>query len=238
MICRKFPTILALVGMPLALSSQAQAITLFLETFDTDVVDAAAFEATYPAFTVGGDPAVSVSVSSGMAVMSNTGSGNLFSDARVAGIGGDVIYTLEVGASNSNGGYNVGLQIGENRIVFHPGFSGGGAFRVEGPNGFGNQDMGFVPANGTLHQLKVVQNADSGLFELTFTDGDVPTNIYTSSFTNPASVGASFGPTRSGPTAETGFYDNLRVEGIPEPSVFSLLGMSFSALVLRRRRRD
>lgn len=233
---RLLTTTLAVVSMPLALSSQAHAITLFLETFDTDAVDTAAFEAAYPAFTVGGDPAIPVSVSGGQAVMANTGASNLFANATVAGIGGDVTYSLDIGASNSNGSYNVGFQLGANRIVFHPGFPSGGAFRVEGPNGFGNQDMGFVPANGTLHHLEVVQNATSGLFELTLTDGDVPTNIYTNSFTNLASVGAAFGPVRSGPNAETGFYDNLRVEGVPEPSVFALFGLSLSALVLRRRR--
>jgi len=236
MISRRFLTTLAVVSMPLALSSQAHAITLFLETFDTDAPNSGAFESAYPAFSVGGDAGVPVSASGGQAVIVNNGVGNLFANATVSGFSGDVTYSLDIGASNSNGSYNVGFQLGDNRIVFHPGFASGGAFRVEGPGGFGNQNMGFVPANGTLHHLEVVQNSASGLFELTLTDGDNPANIYTNSFTNLASVGADFGPVRAGPTTETGFYDNLRVEGIPEPSVFGLFGLSLSALVLRRRR--
>jgi len=208
---KNLPQVLALVAVFIGQSAQAD--VLFRETFDTDAADTAAFTTAYPAFTVGGDPSVPVSVADGRLVITNDTNGNIFANTTVSGIGGDVTYSLDIGALDNNGAYNVGLQLGENRIVFHPGFPTGGALRVEGPGGFGNQDMGFVPANGTLHHLEIKQTAATGLFEITLTDGDVPTNVYTTSFTNLNSVGGTFGPVRAGPRAGAiGFFDNLMVE--------------------------
>lgn len=209
---KDLPQVLALVAVVFG-CGPVQADVLFQETFDSDAADTAAFIGAYPAFTVGGDPSVPVSVADGRLVITNDTNSNIFANATVSGIGGDVTYSLDIGALDNNGAYNVGLQLGQNRIVFHPGFPTGGALRVEGPGGFGNQDMGFVPANGTLHHLEVKQNAASGLFEITLTDGDVPTNIYTNSFTNLDSVGGTFGPVRAGPRmGAIGFFDNLVVE--------------------------
>ena len=220
----------------IAFASQAHAVTLFSETFDIDAADTTAFESAYSAFTVNAGAIYPVSASAGQAFITGTGTNNTTS-ATVAGIGGDVTYSLDVGASLSNGNYNVGIAIGTNRIVFHPGFGAGGALRVEGPGGFGNTNMGFVPANGTLHNLTITQTAATGVFDITLTDGDNAANVFNTSFTNLASVGGDFGITRGGPSAgQTGIFDNLLVTGIPEPSTGLLFSLAAIGLVARRRR--
>ena len=51
-------------------------------------------------------------------------------------------------------GYGLSEGKKQNAVKFHPGM-GGGAVRVEGLGGFGNQDMRFTPANwsGSGHQF-------------------------------------------------------------------------------------
>jgi len=122
--------------------------------------------------------------------------------------GPGTISTL-VGSDQCNGSFNVGLRIGENQIVFHPGH-GGGAFRVEGPGGFGNQNVGFTPANGVLHKLEVT-DVGGGLFNITFTDGANPANVYTNSFTNAASSGGLVSLVRKGPTSGVGLFDDFSI---------------------------
>ncbi len=109
--------------------------------------------------------------------MSPTGDGETVFD--VAGDPGDLFITAEIGTN----AVSVGLSIGDNRIVFHPGFPGG-AFRVEGPGGFGNQDMGFTPAVNTMHKIKVSITAASKVVKVEVLDARraIP-NKYTVSFT-------------------------------------------------------
>ncbi len=132
-------------------------------------------------------------------------------DFVFAGPTGSLDVSLDLGADNSNGSYNVGLQVGQNNIVFHPGL-GGGALRVEGPGGFGNTNVGFTPANGLLHNLRVTGDG-AGNFNLTLTDGANPGNVFNASFSNPGSVGGNVGPRRAGPSNGIGFYDNLIING-------------------------
>jgi hypothetical protein len=154
----------------------------------------------------------------------------------VPGFSGDLLISAEVGAStNSPGSFNVGLQIGQNSVVFHPGLSGG-ALRVEGPGGFGNTNVGFTPATDVLHLLEVAARHD-GLFELSLTNRDDPTQVFTASFFNPASAGGDISLRRSGPAVGTGLYDNLVVQLVPEPATLSLLGLGGLSLLARRRRR-
>jgi hypothetical protein len=129
------------------------------------------------------------------------------------------------------------LVVGGNTVVFHPGFAGTpGALRVGGAGGFGNQDMGFVPANGTLYHVEVHQ-FPTGQFDITVTDGDNPATVYTNTWTNLASVGGPIGFVRAGPLG-TGpghaLYDNLRVDDtnvIPEPSTFILAALGLLSLL-------
>lgn len=98
---------------------------------------------------------------------------------------------------------NVGIHIGRNAIVFHPGLSGT-QVRVEsasGGTGFGkmcspwimsqNIDTGFTLAAGVMHHLELVADG-TGLFTFTLTDGNDPNNTFTTCYTDPDSVGGSF----------------------------------------------
>ena len=113
--------------------------------------------------------------------MSPTGDGETVFD--VAGVPGDLFITGEIGTNVvSPGGWNAGLSIGDNRIVFHPGLAGG-QLRVEGPGGFGNQDMGFTPAFNTMHIFKVSITAASKVVKIEVLDARRPIpNKYTASF--------------------------------------------------------
>jgi len=68
--------------------------------------------------------------------------------------------------SGDVGGHNVGLYLGthvpaeatgsgDNNILFHPGVD---ALRVEGFGGFGNTSVGFSPAQGVMHTLRVTSD--------------------------------------------------------------------------------
>jgi len=153
---------------------------------------------------------------------------------------GEVTIFAQIGSSNSNGNYNIGMVIGENRLVFHPGFTPiPGAFRIEGPGGFGNSNMGFVPGNGLLHQFEV-HSFPNGLFTIKVTDAANPANVYNTSFTNLAAYGAPIGFVRSGPAGIglgdfDGQFDNLVI--IPEPAAAGL-AIAAGLVSLRRRRRQ
>ncbi len=221
------------------LAPAANATTLFLETFDTAAADTTAFNAAYPTFSTTAPAGKAVTASGGQAVITASDNSNFLAFAQVPGFAGEVTYSVEAGASNSGGNYNVGMIIGSTLVAFHPGFAGG-ALRVVGPGGFGNQNVGFTPANGVLHKLEVTQNFGGtvGLFQLRLTDGNNPGNVYTNSWTDAALVNAPFGIYRDGPAApETGFYDNLMATAIPEPGAASLLGLSLLGLISRRRRK-
>ncbi len=179
------------------------------ESFDTNTNIGTS--AVYAPRTGGG----TIDVTGGQLVLS-TGGPNYDQRFVRSGLKRDHTIIAEVGASNSNGSYNVGLQVGENLIVFHPGY-GGAALRVHGPGGWWNTNVGFTPANGIAHELRVHSDG-TGNFDVTLTDGANPANTYTRSFYNPNSVGGVFGPRREGGTTGTAFYESIRVE-VDAPSV-------------------
>jgi hypothetical protein len=129
------------------------------------------------------------------------------------------------------------LKLGANVINFHPGYNGPpGAFRVDGPGGGANQDMGFVPALGVLHHVEIL-SSPSGLFNIKVTDGTNPATVYTTSFTNLGSYGGEIGPSAVG--AESGMFDNLSIRAVPEPSssIICLVGIAASCCWQWRRGR-
>src|SRR4029079_4499502 len=83
-----------------------------------------------------------------------------------------------------------------------------GAFRVEGPGGFGNEDMTFLPIQGVLYHWEVHSTPD-GLFTIKITDPGNPANVFQDSFTNLASYGGPIGFSVTG--EPSGLFDNLSI---------------------------
>ena len=194
----------------------AMAGNLFLETFDTDTGDVGA---TYPAFSANVPAFVTVS---GGVVRIMSGGNITF---LVNGFAGDLLIEADIGTLDGTPGtFNVGLLIGTNILVFHPGLdmpgvpgNEQGAFRVEGPGGIGNTPMGFTPAGpGVLHHFEVVVTAATGQFDIKVTDANNPANVFTTAFTNtgytPGSDKIGF---RINGIGQSGLYDNLSVSTVP-----------------------
>ena len=211
-----FLTVLAMFFVKQALASPV----IFSETFDTDVNSTTEFENTYEDFLFTSSEDL-IKVVNGAVEMSPL-------DQRLDilkvtdGFPGDVIISADIGSKDIGepGFYNVGLYIGWNIFLFHPGL-GGGAFRIEGPAGRSNANMGFTPATDVLHHMEVRINADTGVFDITVTDGNNSNNVYTTSLTNRASVGGIIGFHGDGFSIGVGIYDNLIVQSetvVPEPT--------------------
>ena len=154
--------------------------------------------------------------------------------------------SVDLGAWPGNGSYNIGVLIGENEIVFHPGF-GGTALRVEGLGGFDNQNVGFTLAPEVLHHLTLTGDG-FGLFTITLTDALNAGNTYTTSFVNAGSVGGLFSISRAGVNGLYGqvYADNFlltdeSISPVPDTSsTFSLMLLGTGSLgcfhCFRRRR--
>lgn len=223
--------LLALAGCGVMVMGSAQAVTL---TFDTDAADNSAFIANYNGFAVNGPD--NVSVSGGVLTITKSTAGVTSTSVTRSGINGDAIYSVDLlGNSGAIGGYNIGITIGANSIVFHPGF-GGAALRVEGDGGFTNTNVGFTPAVGTAHRLEIRQTASTGQYDITLRDGGNNANVFNTSFTNLASVGQDVGLRLSSGGVASASFDNFQVTAVPEPSSTALLGLGGLSLLLRRRR--
>jgi hypothetical protein len=161
-----------------------------------------------------------------------------------------MVYSLDLGipAGSSAGSYNVGLEFGGYRAVFHPGYVPiPGAFRMEGGFSAGNQDMGFVPKMGELHHLEAeVWDLGTSLgvnITITGLGTDDLLHQFNYSFvdSSPNLGTGTIGARRSGGGGSSdAFFDNLQAVVIPEPStllVWSVLaGLGIGAEVRRRRR--
>ena len=118
MASRIFPGIVLVLltapAMPVA------ALPIF-EAFDTDTPDAT--DGSYPEFTLNVGTA---SVSGGVLQL---GGGKFLQRFTRDGFSGDLIISGQIQAE-SLGHWNVGMEYGDRRFIFHPGFAGG-AFRIE-----------------------------------------------------------------------------------------------------------
>ncbi len=107
------------------------------------------------------------------------------------------VTTMIGGEARGSGTYHAGVSIGNLRVLFHPGYRGGG-FRIERVDNrkymIGNQSMPFTPAPGVLHKMHISvhpQQDKTVLLKTTFTNAANPQQQYAMSFVAPA---ADIGP--------------------------------------------
>ena len=200
----------------------------FSENFQS-VAPSANAELDYPAFTATGAPALAKTVDAAGVLRfgaANNPPASQFFTVTPAGYaaGSELVINIDMGFDGQPGFGATALRLGANTMLFHPGYNGPpGAFRVEGTGGFGNSDMVWVPPLGVLNHVEI-HSFPSGLFNIKVTDGSNPSNVFTTSFTNPASYGGEIGPSAIG--AAAAIFDNLSIQAVPEPStiVTSLAG--------------
>lgn len=209
---------MSLVAFVLLVGS-ARGDTLFQESFDTDTANTAQTITQYPDLAVGISGLDEVLVTGGVLELAPSSGDSRF--GLTSGFPGDLVISVDVGGDvvdSIPGNWHVGIAIGGNRLIFHPGFSVlPGAFRVESGGGFTNVDMGFVPALGVLHHMEVRIDAATGQFDITVIDGLDPSNVFNASFTNPGYSPASLIALTVGgsPGTGLGLFDNLTVQSAP-----------------------
>jgi hypothetical protein len=199
----------------------------FFEDFQSHAPSADAV-ADYPAFTPTGAQSRTVDATGVLELGSGPVPAADFFTVTPTGYaaGSELVIKIDMGFDGGAGTGATALRLGNNTILFHPGYNGPpGSFRVEGTGGYGNSDMGFVPGLGVLHHVEV-HSFPSGLFNVTITDGANPAHVYMNSFSNLASYGGPIGPAAAG--AATAMFDNFTIQAVPEPSsiVMSVAGMA------------
>jgi hypothetical protein len=105
--------------------------------------------------------------------------------------------------------------LSQSTMLFHPGYNAPpGSFRVNGPDGFPNENMGWVPALGVLHHVEIHSFPD-GLFTIKVTDGSNPANTFEESFTDPLAYGGDIGLLAAG--WGSAIYKNLSITQVAAP---------------------
>lgn len=193
--------------------------------------------ADYPDFTFTAPASTDVTAGGVLRIVANS-QGNALLDAADYGMPvafDPIIVFADIGATDSNGNYNVGLQLGPIRLVFHPDHPGA-AVRAEGSTDlFNNTNIGFTPADNVLHHFRAEISPFSNTVLFSITDGANPSNRYSGSFTTPSNIyGQVIGFTVAGGTGEYGLFDNLAI--VPEPASLGLLATGALTLWGRRRR--
>jgi hypothetical protein len=180
--------VLLLFSSPVSLVSSA---TLLFEQngFPADATGAAAVAALYPRFTLSGAGASLTNVSTLLGVAEVDGAGvpggnGGFFSISTAGFPSSLVIVSRIGRNSTNSGYNIGLRVGQNNIVYHPG-APTGFFRVEGDGGFTNRDMGFTPAAFAFQNFTVCVNGTTGEFLVGVHDVGAPAPSYAVEFKNP-----------------------------------------------------
>jgi hypothetical protein len=156
---------------------------------------------------------------------------------------GNLVVNFDAAIIGDPGMINVGLRVGDNNYIFHPGYSGG-AFRIDGPGGHGNYNMGFTPTMLVPEHMTVTINGSSGSTSIQIFDGNNPSVSYTESFldTNYMSGVSVLGLSYGG--AGTDLFTNIVVSDgqksaapVPEPGTVALLGLGMAGLAVYGKRR-
>ena len=215
----------------LALAPLAQAEVLIDLRFDTDAANIAAVTAQYGLTPAG---QLSGALVSGGQLKMFPPTGSLDFGAFAGDLSID--FDASISAVSGPGSINVALRVGDNNIVFHPGYPGG-AFRIDGV--FGNRDMGFTPNVAVLNHFRVDIDAETKAFDITITDGGNSSNVFQYTWIN-----ANYAPGQTVFGVSTGgsgeaLFDNVLVQtpAIPEPGTWALamLGLAVVAGAARRR---
>jgi len=208
----------------------------FLETFDTPTLDAVT---TYPQFTAddGGSGLTPTRIVNASGVL-RFGSGGFpyypnFAVTPTPTPTDEIVINLDMGWNGQDndppvgvGFGGTGLRLGNNLFGFHPGYPSS-PFRIEGPGGYGNTNIGWTAALGVLNHVEV-HSFPSGLFTIKLTDGTNPANVYTTSFTNPASYGGVVSLLAF--AGGSAMYDNLSIFAVPEPMSLPLFSIAIVAI--------
>ena len=143
-------------------------------------------------------------------------------------LSGEFFVSLGIGTiTDAPGSNNVHVILGQNKLVFHPGYTPiPGAFRIEGNGGFSNVSMGFVPATDVLHTMEMYSRGD-GNFDISIKEYN-GSNVYSVSFYNPGSLGGNLGVATAGNLGsdDIGIFDDIIVKTptvIPEQNTLFLL---------------
>lgn len=235
-----------MLSLGLTSSFEARAIVVFMETFDTPTTTTAQTLAQYPAFSFTGGGSTSAVVSSGVLNIGpragDAASPMIFD---VGGFAGDLIITANLTNMTASGNYNVGISVGANQILFHPGFAGTsaalpqGSFRVDGPNGFANRNMGFIPTT-MFHEMVITIIEATGAFTVEITDSGSG-NVYADSFTLPNYSAFDRIGFQTGGFVGVGIskFSDLKIETtipVTEPSTLAILGLGLAGLGVMRKR--
>jgi hypothetical protein len=211
-------------------STGACATVLYSQSFDTDTVSLAETLATYGASSQG---LLDAQASAGRLRLAAQGQGSFDFGA----FAGDIRVTFVTSVSGQPGLVNTALRVGDNTFLFHPGYPGG-AFRIEGPDGHGNTDMGFTPGVNPFNEVTVTIAASTGATTIRIVDGADTAKVYAESFTDVNYVpgvtllGLSTGSVGGGYSA---LFDNVLVTSVPEPATFALLLSGLAGLARATR---
>jgi hypothetical protein len=123
------------------------------------------------------------------------------------------------GKEGNNVGWHVGVSIGRVKVLFHPGFRGG-AFRAETTDTheplFPNEDLGFTPATGAMHEMRLQVNKTprGARFQVTVHDGNSETQFNRTFTATNAQLGAfnRIGLERSGRRGAAAMFDSLSIQ--------------------------
>lgn len=203
-----------------------------------------------------GLPAAQMTAYGNVSVTSVSNTAQLSSNGQLAYLTNDTFagetYTVEADVNQLNGaagGTVSGIVVGNRAFTIFPGFPGG-AFNVYSFNPLtgtlggvilGDTNMGFTPAQNSIHHYRIDVNPLSGNVDVRIYENG---NLLSTPFLYQQVGDMAFVPSRigffnfSGPHDTQ--YDNLtvtalRAEPAPEPSSVMLLGLGLIGLSMRRK---
>lgn len=217
--CQWMPIAACMAGAWVAGPAQATGLSL---TFDTPTPDLAQTMSTY-GFT--GGTVAGAQVSGGQLFLNSSGAQT---HLDLGAFSGDLRVEYDTTIVGTPGSVNTSFHVGDNDIVFHPGYAGG-AFRIDGV--FHNMGMGFTPAVSPLSHVALSITA-GGLFTIEITNGATFTHVWQDTNYVAGSTVLGLGVGGSGQAV----FDNLQVSSVPEPASWALVGAGLLAVAGLARR--